>query len=129
MKASTGSKGTAPAKDDKPGAPHVTRHGTRVVAATAIAALGVVFGDIGTSPLYALKTVFLLDGGAVRANQSDVFGVISLMFWSITIIVSIKYLDHPDARGQRRRGRRDGAGRAGPAAVRQTRRQAPGSCS
>ncbi|GAA1446198.1 potassium transporter Kup [Leifsonia poae] len=60
--------------------------------AVAIAALGVVFGDIGTSPLYALKTVFLLDGGAVRANESDVFGVISLMFWSITIIVSIKYL-------------------------------------
>jgi len=51
-----------------------------------------VFGDIGTSPLYALKTVFLLDGGAVRPNQDDVFGVISLMFWSITIIVSIKYL-------------------------------------
>jgi KUP system potassium uptake protein len=60
--------------------------------AIAIAALGVVFGDIGTSPLYALKTVFQLDGGAVRANQDDVFGVVSLMFWSITIIVSIKYL-------------------------------------
>ncbi len=58
----------------------------------AVAALGVVFGDIGTSPLYALKTVFLLDDGAVRANEGDVFGVISLMFWSITIIVSIKYL-------------------------------------
>ncbi|HEY2556441.1 MAG TPA: KUP/HAK/KT family potassium transporter, partial [Diaminobutyricibacter sp.] len=61
-------------------------------AVAAVAALGVVFGDIGTSPLYALKTVFLLDGGAVRANQGDVFGVISLMFWSITIIVSIKYV-------------------------------------
>lgn len=60
--------------------------------ATALAALGVVFGDIGTSPLYALKTVFLLDGGAVRANQDDVYGVVSLMFWSITLIVSIKYL-------------------------------------
>ena len=58
----------------------------------ALAALGVVFGDIGTSPLYALKTVFLLDGGAVGAEQEDVFGVISLMFWSVTIIVSIKYL-------------------------------------
>jgi len=58
----------------------------------ALAALGIVFGDIGTSPLYALKTVFTLDNGAVRANQGDVYGVISLMFWSITIIVSIKYL-------------------------------------
>ncbi|MGJ4845919.1 potassium transporter Kup [Leifsonia sp. Le1] len=66
------------------------RRGSLMVV--AVAALGVVFGDIGTSPLYALKTVFLLDGGAVRANEGDVFGVISLMFWSITIIVSIKYL-------------------------------------
>jgi len=62
------------------------------VFGAALAALGVVFGDIGTSPLYALKTVFLLDGGAVGAGQEDVFGVISLMFWSVTIIVSIKYL-------------------------------------
>lgn len=51
-----------------------------------------VFGDIGTSPLYALKTVFTIDGGAVHASADDVFGVISLMFWSVTLIVSIKYL-------------------------------------
>lgn len=74
------------------GAPAGAPHHPRALAAAALAALGVVFGDIGTSPLYALKTVFLLDGGAVRPNQDDVFGVISLMFWSITIIVSIKYL-------------------------------------
>ncbi|WP_441294370.1 KUP/HAK/KT family potassium transporter, partial [Curtobacterium sp. MCBA15_013] len=57
-----------------------------------MAALGVVFGDIGTSPLYALRTVFTIDGGIVQANQEDVYGVISMMFWSITIIVSIKYV-------------------------------------
>ncbi|SEI00666.1 MULTISPECIES: potassium transporter Kup [unclassified Leifsonia] len=74
------------------GTPAAASHRPRALAAAALAALGVVFGDIGTSPLYALKTVFLLDGGAVRANEEDVFGVISLMFWSITIIVSIKYL-------------------------------------
>lgn len=67
-------------------------HRTPALAAAALAALGVVFGDIGTSPLYALKTVFLLDGGAVRADEGDVFGVISLIVWSTTIIVSIKYL-------------------------------------
>ena len=50
-------------------ATHAGGRGPRVAAVAAIAALGVVFGDIGTSPLYALKTVFLLDGGAVRANQ------------------------------------------------------------
>jgi KUP system potassium uptake protein len=57
-----------------------------------VGALGVVFGDIGTSPLYALQTVFSIDGGIVRATQSDVYGVISLVFWSITLIVSIKYV-------------------------------------
>lgn len=74
------------------GTPAAAPHHPRALAAAALAALGVVFGDIGTSPLYALKTVFLLDGGAVRPTQDDVFGVVSLMFWSITIIVSIKYL-------------------------------------
>ena len=64
----------------------------RGVAVAALAALGVVFGDIGTSPLYALKTVFTIDGGIVKANESDVYGVVSLMFWSVTIIVSVKYL-------------------------------------
>jgi KUP system potassium uptake protein len=87
-----GPGGADAAKAEKQGTPHIVGHGSPAVVATAIAALGVVFGDIGTSPLYALKTVFLLDGGAVRANQSDVFGVISLMFWSITVIVSIKYV-------------------------------------
>ncbi|BCJ37247.1 putative potassium transport system protein kup [Actinocatenispora thailandica] len=58
----------------------------------AIAALGVVFGDIGTSPLYALQTVFSIDGGIVRPTQPDVLGVVSLMFWSPTIVVSIKYV-------------------------------------
>ncbi|MGI8678296.1 MAG: potassium transporter Kup [Jatrophihabitans sp.] len=58
----------------------------------AVGALGVVFGDIGTSPLYALQTVFALDGGKIKPTQSDVYGVISLVFWSITIVVSIKYV-------------------------------------
>ena len=57
-----------------------------------LAALGVVFGDIGTSPLYALQTVFSIDNGAVRPTPGDVYGVISLMFWSITLIVSVKYV-------------------------------------
>ncbi|MGX7679124.1 potassium transporter Kup [Jatrophihabitans sp. DSM 45814] len=57
-----------------------------------LGALGVVYGDIGTSPLYALQTVFSIDHGAVRATPSDVYGVISLVFWSITLIVSVKYV-------------------------------------
>jgi KUP system potassium uptake protein len=57
-----------------------------------MAALGIVFGDIGTSPLYALQTVFSIDHGAVRPTEVDVYGVISMMFWSVTLIVSVKYI-------------------------------------
>ena len=60
--------------------------------ALVLAALGIVFGDISTSPLYALQTVFSIDHGAVKPTQGDVYGVISLIFWSVTLIVSIKYV-------------------------------------
>jgi KUP system potassium uptake protein len=61
-------------------------------ASLVLAALGIVFGDIGTSPLYALQTVFSIDHGAVRPTIDDVYGVISMMVWSVTLIVSIKYV-------------------------------------
>ena len=51
-----------------------------------------MFGDIGTSPLYAIQTVFAIDGGAVKPTAGDVYGVVSMVFWSITLIVSIKYV-------------------------------------
>src|SRR4051794_20774363 len=57
-----------------------------------LAALGVVFGDIGTSPLYALHAVFSVDGGVVRPTETAVYGVISLVFWAITLVVSVKYV-------------------------------------
>jgi KUP system potassium uptake protein len=81
--------GEAPPEDQDVGPRDGLRRG---LVTAALAALGVVFGDIGTSPLYALKTVFTIDGGIVRATEADVYGVVSLMFWSITIIVSVKYL-------------------------------------
>ncbi|MGI5521573.1 potassium transporter Kup [Micromonospora sp. CA-259024] len=56
-----------------------------------LGALGVVYGDIGTSPLYALKTVFTLDRG-LTPDAPDVFGVISWVFWSIILVVSVKYV-------------------------------------
>jgi KUP system potassium uptake protein len=61
--------------------------------ATVIAALGVVFGDIGTSPIYTLQTVF--DPGdphPVPLNSGNVFGVVSLVFWSVVIIVTVTYV-------------------------------------
>ncbi len=61
-------------------------------AALALGALGVVYGDIGTSPLYAIQAVFTSDHHAVHATQPEVYGVISLVFWSITMIVSVKYI-------------------------------------
>jgi KUP system potassium uptake protein len=61
-------------------------------AALLLGALGVVYGDIGTSPLYAVQSVFAVDGGAVRPTAGNVFGVVSLIFWSITLVVSLKYV-------------------------------------
>jgi KUP system potassium uptake protein len=55
-----------------------------------LAALGVVYGDIGTSPLYALKEVF--HAGHVPATADNVLGVLSLIFWTMTIVVSLKYV-------------------------------------
>lgn len=57
-----------------------------------VAALGVVFGDIGTSPLYALQTLFALGGRAVAPTRENVFGVVSLISWVITLVVGGKYL-------------------------------------
>jgi KUP system potassium uptake protein len=62
------------------------------MAALALGALGVVYGDIGTSPLYAIQAVFTSNHHAVHTTQPEVYGVISLVFWAITMIVSVKYL-------------------------------------
>lgn len=58
--------------------------------ALTLGALGVVYGDIGTSPLYALKEVF--HGGHVAVTPDNILGVLSLIFWTMTVIVSIKYV-------------------------------------
>jgi KUP system potassium uptake protein len=62
-------------------------------AALVLGALGVVFGDIGTSPLYTVQTVFNpSDPHPVSANTESIFGVISLIFWSVTIVVTLTYV-------------------------------------
>ncbi|HET7792791.1 MAG TPA: potassium transporter Kup [Rhizobacter sp.] len=63
---------------------------TSSLAALTLGAIGVVYGDIGTSPLYALKEVF--GHGHVPMTPENIFGVLSLMFWTITVVVSIKYV-------------------------------------
>ena len=69
-------------------APHGGQSG---LAATALAAMGVVFGDIGTSPLYTVREVF---GGhhPVAVTPDNVLGILSLVFWAMTITVSMKYV-------------------------------------
>ena len=56
-----------------------------------LSAIGVVYGDIGTSPLYALRECFHGEHG-VPATSENVLGVLSLIFWSLTLIISIKYI-------------------------------------
>jgi KUP system potassium uptake protein len=63
------------------------------ISALTLGALGVVFGDIGTSPLYAVQAVFTkTNGHPVHLDSANVYGVISLVFWAITMIVSVKYV-------------------------------------
>jgi KUP system potassium uptake protein len=61
------------------------------LAALTLAAIGIVYGDIGTSPLYSLKTVFDPTHG-LALNGANLIGVVSLIFWGLTIIVSLKYV-------------------------------------
>jgi KUP system potassium uptake protein len=60
------------------------------LAALTLGAIGVVYGDIGTSPLYALKEVFA--HGHVPLTPDNIYGVLSLVFWTLTVIVSLKYV-------------------------------------
>jgi KUP system potassium uptake protein len=70
---------------------HPAAHGGGLYG-LALGALGIVFGDIGTSPLYAVQTVFSIDNGAVSTGTADIYGVVSLIFWSITVVVTLKYV-------------------------------------
>jgi KUP system potassium uptake protein len=61
------------------------------LAVLSLGALGVVFGDIGTSPLYTLRECMMAAGGA-KASVDDLFGILSLMFWALIMVVTVKYL-------------------------------------
>ena len=60
------------------------------LSALTLAAIGVVYGDIGTSVLYAVKEVF--GSGHVPFTQDNIFGILSIFFWTLTVIVSLKYV-------------------------------------
>ena len=76
--------------------PSASRHAAAPIARTgtmalAFGAIGVVFGDIGTSPLYALRETFA-GHHPIPIDRSHVLGVLSLVFWTVTTIVSVKYV-------------------------------------
>lgn len=73
--------------------PHGPGKQDAVRLAVVVGALGVVFGDIGTSPIYTLQTVFSpADPHPVPVSRGNVFGVVSLVFWSVMIIVTVTYV-------------------------------------
>ena len=76
--------------------------GKHALAGIALAALGVVYGDIGTSPLYAMKEVFA-GNHPIPLNEANVLGSLSLFFWALVIVVSLKYVSiimRADNRGE-----------------------------
>ena len=73
------------------GAPREHHAPSGGVLALAAGALGVVFGDIGTSPLYTLQVGIAAQGGA-QPDLADVLGVCSLIVWALTMVVTVKYL-------------------------------------
>lgn len=62
------------------------------LSALTLAALGVVFGDIGTSPLYTMKEVFSVGAHPVPLNEVNMFGILSLIVWALIMVVSVKYV-------------------------------------
>lgn len=60
------------------------------LAALTLGAIGIVYGDIGTSVLYALKVVFT--SGLVALTPDNIYGILSLVFWMVTVVVSLKYV-------------------------------------
>ncbi len=66
-------------------------HARGKLGALSLAALGVVYGDIGTSPLYSMKECFTLPHG-VAVSEPNVLGIVSLFFWSLTLVIVVKYM-------------------------------------
>src|SRR5688572_32810798 len=67
-------------------------HGRSGMGLLALGALGVVYGDIGTSPLYAFRESLDAHGHELAVDTTNVLGILSLIFWSLIIVISIKYL-------------------------------------
>jgi KUP system potassium uptake protein len=62
------------------------------ISTLTLAALGVVFGDIGTSPLYTIQMIFSTGSHPVPLTQANIFGILSLIFWTLIMVTSVKYV-------------------------------------
>src|ERR671913_171353 len=82
---------TADARTPTDSASHAASHGGGHLAGLSLAALGVVYGDIGTSPIYAMRES-LHGAHGVAPTATNVLGLLSLIFWALIIVISIKYL-------------------------------------
>lgn len=69
----------------------LSKKGSTPLPLLVVGALGVVFGDLGTSPLYSLHAVFTLHNGALKPTEEDILAVLSLIIWCLIIIVSVGY--------------------------------------
>ena len=91
MSAATPSIAVTDGHDDDAHAGHAHAHGNDGLIKLAIGAIGIVFGDIGTSPLYAFRETFA-GHHKLSLDHAHIMGVTSLMFWSMMVVVTIKYV-------------------------------------
>ncbi|UVI38568.1 potassium transporter Kup [Qipengyuania spongiae] len=95
-------EGTVPQKHPSSEGLHGAHGSSATKTTLAIGAIGIVFGDIGTSPLYAFRETFLGEH-SLAIDRLHIYGVVSLIFWSMTLIVSIQYVSilmRADNKGQ-----------------------------
>ena len=95
----TGNEGKAPSGADPTISSHSNGHSPNGTSpapaglfALALGSIGVVYGDIGTSPLYAFREALYAGGHHLEAHPSDVIGIVSLILWTLFVIVTLKYV-------------------------------------
>lgn len=64
----------------------------KMTFAGLLIAIGIVYGDIGTSPLYVMKSIVTENGGISNVNRELIVGSISLIFWTVTLLTTVKYV-------------------------------------
>src|SRR5688500_11920470 len=82
---------TSPGSHAGAGAIDQTRHDKKEFPLLVLGALGVVYGDIGTSPIYAFRQALSVAPGSV-ASADEVLGLLSLIVWALTLTVTVKYI-------------------------------------